>query len=60
MYGENAVTEQVCQKWFAQFGKGNFSLKNAPRSLRPKVIGSEQVKAAVNQDKLQTFSRLQN
>ena len=34
-YGESAVTNQMCQKWFAKFRAGAFSLDQAPRSGRP-------------------------
>ena len=34
-YGEGAVTERTCQKWFAKFRAGAFSLDQAPRSGRP-------------------------
>ena len=26
VYGESAVTDQMCQKWFAKFHAGDFSL----------------------------------
>ena len=35
MYGEDAVTDQMCQKWFAKFRAGDLSLDNAPWSGRP-------------------------
>ena len=35
MYGEGAVTDRMCQKWFAKFRAGDFSLDNAPQSGRP-------------------------
>ena len=31
VYGEGAVTDQTCQKWFAKFRAGDFSLDDAPR-----------------------------
>ena len=34
MYGEGAVIGQMCQKWFAKFQAGNFSLDDAPQSGR--------------------------
>ena len=34
-YGEGAVTDQMCQKWFARFCTGDFSLDDAPWSGRP-------------------------
>ena len=30
VYGEGAVTDQMCQKWFAKFCAGDFSLDDAP------------------------------
>ena len=38
VYGEGAVTNQTCQKWFGKFRGRDFSLDDAPRSgiaLRP-------------------------
>ena len=35
MYGEGAVTDRMCQKWFAKFCAGDFSLEDAPQSGRP-------------------------
>ena len=34
LYGEDAVTDQKCQKWFAKFRAGDFSLDSAPRMSR--------------------------
>ena len=34
VYGEGAVTDQMCQKWFAKFYDGDFSLEDAIRSGR--------------------------
>ena len=35
VYGEGAVTDQMCQKWFGKFHSGDFSLDDAPWSPRP-------------------------
>ena len=40
-YGEPAVTDWTCQKWFAKFHAGNFSMKNAPRLVRPVEVDSD-------------------
>ena len=34
VYGEGAVTDRTCQKWFLKFRAGDFSLDNAPQSGR--------------------------
>ena len=31
VYGEGAMTDQTCQKWFVKFCAGDFSLDNAPQ-----------------------------
>ena len=31
VYGEGAVTDQMCQKWFVKFCAGDFSLDDAPQ-----------------------------
>ena len=33
VYGEVAVTDQMCQKWFVKFQAGNFLLDDAPQSV---------------------------
>ena len=38
VYGEGAVTDQTCQKWFAKFRAGDFSLDDAPWSGRPTEV----------------------
>ena len=43
VYGEGAVTDQMCQKWFAKFCAGDFSPDNAPWSGRPVEVDSDQI-----------------
>ena len=43
VYGEGAVTDRTCQKWFAKFCAGVFSLDNAPQSGRPVEVDSDQI-----------------
>ena len=35
VYGKGAVTDRMCQKWFAKFRAGDFLLEDAPQSARP-------------------------
>ena len=44
VYGESAVTDWTHQKWFAKFLAGNFSLDDAPRSVRPVEVDGNQIK----------------
>ena len=47
MYGEGAVTDRTCQKWFAKFRAGDFSLTDAPRSGRPVEVDSDQIETII-------------
>ena len=42
VYGEGAVTDQMCQKWFAKFHAGDFSLHNDPWLGRLLEIDNDQ------------------
>ena len=44
VYGEDAVMDRMCQKWFVKFHAGDFSLNNAPQLGRPLEVDSNQVK----------------
>ena len=43
VYGEGAVTDRTCQKWFAKFCSGDFSLDDAPRSGRQVKVNSDHI-----------------
>ena len=43
-YGEGAVRDQTCQKWFVKFCAGEFSLDDDPWSERPVEVDSDQIK----------------
>ena len=47
MYGEGAVTDETCQKWFAKFRVGDFSLDNAPQLGRPVEVDSDQIETLI-------------
>ena len=42
VYGEGSVTDWTCQKWFAKFPAGDFSLDDASQSGRPVEAESNQ------------------
>ena len=42
VYGEGVVTDRTCQKWFAKFHAGDFSLDIAPPLGRPVEVDSDQ------------------
>ncbi|XP_032467124.1 nucleotide triphosphate diphosphatase NUDT15 isoform X1 [Phocoena sinus] len=54
VYGEDAVTERTCQKWFAKFRAGDFSLDDAPRSGRPVEVDSDQIETLIESNRRYT------
>ena len=47
IYREGAVADRTCQKWFAKFRAGDFSLDDAPLSGRPDEADSNQTKTII-------------
>ena len=58
MYGEGAVTDQTCQKWFVKFCAGDFSLDNAPQSGRPVEVDSDQIKMLIENNQHYTTQEI--
>lgn len=42
-YGEDAVSERMCQKWFAKFCSGEMGIEDAPRSGRLVTTDVDQI-----------------
>ena len=60
VYGESAVTDGTCQKWFAKFRPGDFSLANAPRSGRPVEVDSDQIETLTENSQCYTTWEIAN
>ena len=60
MYGEGAVTERTCQKWFAKFRAGGFSLDEAPWSGRPVEVDSDQIETLIENNQCYTMREIAN
>ncbi|EZA53808.1 Histone-lysine N-methyltransferase SETMAR [Ooceraea biroi] len=58
VYGDDALTERVCQKWFAKFRSGDFDVNDAPRSGRPIEIDSSNVKAIIDKNPSQSVREI--
>ena len=43
MYGEGGVFDSICQKWFAKFHAGYFSLDDAPWLGGPSEVDSDEI-----------------
>ena len=54
VYGEGAVTDHTCQKWFVKFHAGDFSLDNAPRSGRPVEVHGDQIETLIENNQCYT------
>ena len=54
VYGEGAVTDQTCQKWFAKFHAGDSSLDDAPRLGTPVEVDSNQIETLIENNQRYT------
>ena len=54
VYGKGAVTDQMCQKWFAKLHAGDFSLYDVPQSGRPVEVDSNQIKTLIENNQRDT------
>ena len=51
---EGAVTDWMCQKWFAKFCAGDFSLDNAPWLGRPVEVDRDQMETLIGNNQCHT------
>ena len=58
VYGEDAVTDQMCEKCFTKFCARNFSLDNAPWLGRPIEIDSDQIKTLIENKQCYTMQEV--
>ena len=54
VYGEYALAERTCQKWFARFKSGDFGLEHEERPGQPKKFEDEELEALLDEDCCQT------
>ena len=58
VYGEHALAERTCQKWFARFKSGDFGLEDEERPGQPKEFEDEELEALLDEDCCQTQEEL--
>ena len=58
VYGDHALAERTCQKWFARFKSGDFALEDQERHGQPKKFEDEQLEALLKEDRCQTNEML--
>ena len=54
VYGEHSLAERTCQKCFARFKSGGFSLEDEERPGQPKKFEDEELEALLDEDCCQT------
>ena len=58
VYGEHALIERTCQKWFARFKSGDFGLEDEESHGQPKEFENEELEALLDEDCCQTQEEL--
>ena len=58
VYEEGAVTDWMCQKWFAKFCAGDFSLDNAPWLGRPVEVDRDQIEILTENNQCYTTQEI--
>lgn len=58
VYGDHALSERTCQRWFGRFKSGNFDLEDEERAGRPTIFEDEELEALLDQDPSQTQEEL--
>ena len=54
------MTDRTCQKWFAKFCAGDFSLDDAPWSGRPAEVDSDQIETLIENSQHSTTQEIGN
>ena len=58
VYGEGAVTDPMCQKWFAKFLVGDFSLDDAPWLARTVEVDRDQIETLIENYQCSTMQEI--
>ena len=57
-YGEFIVKARLCQRWFARFRTGNFSIEDQERPGRPRVMETDDLETLFKEDQRQSNREL--
>ena len=49
VYGEHALAERTCQKWFARFKSGDFGLEDEEHPGQPKKFEDEEMEVLLDE-----------
>ena len=50
VYGEHALAERTCQKWFVRLKSGDFGLEDEERPGQAKIFEDEELEALLDED----------
>lgn len=57
-YGEHALTQKTCERWFKRFKSGDFDIKDKERPGQPKKFENADLQALLDKDSTQTLKQL--
>lgn len=57
-YGEHALSQSQCVRWFQKFNSGDFDVRNEERGRPPKKFKDAELKALLDEDDAQTQQQL--
>ena len=57
VYEEGSVTDWRCQKWFAEFCAGDFSLDHAPQTGIPVEVDGKQIETLIENNQCYYYVR---
>ena len=60
VYGEGAMTDQTCPKWFAKFGAKDFSVDDVPWLGRPVEVDSDQIETLIETNQCYHIQEIAN
>src|SRR5436190_2165941 len=58
VYGQDSISYSNCREWFQEFEKGDYDVKDKPRSGRPSKVNREELEAVRKRDPSQTQSEI--
>ena len=58
VYGDHALAERICQKWFGRFKSGDLGFEDEERPGQPKKYEDAELEELLDQDSCQTQEEL--
>ena len=58
VYGQDTISERICQRWFVRFSGGKYDLNYDERSGRPKKFQTHELEELLDKNPAQTTLQL--